>query len=765
MGWDSREPGPEVSALTFLEALFPGDDLPGDLVLWGAPSKRSRWISPQALGEAAHAGETWGALENVYFGLALQSQERAFEAKRREGGTPTPENTRGRNESALAIGALWAEIDTTDGDHKATNLPTMEEAFELLEDLPLSPSALVLSGGGIHVYWFLRELVTIGDETPRHEVERLVLGWQGFIRERMKAKGWKLDETHELARVFRLPGTLNHKYAPPRPVRVDLFEADRRYNPGDFEPYFPEGLEVPVAPVAVEDDGRRLDEADALKLAAYLLERGRKRIEAGEARHVTARWAFLQANDNRIPQGIAASLVEPLERAATRKGGGRPIDPGEFSRVLSWAYGKPRRSPWATVEERLEGPEAEAPPRNAPEEWEDALSSWRETFDRHGITTGVPNVDNVLGGGWRERRLYVLGGLTGTGKTAFALRVAHAAAEAGVPVLFASYEVEDVEIRARLVAPLVGTFYGKALAPDLLPPQERDRLASAWTEYGKGPGSRIFVSVPLPDPDAKIRPGSIAWVKAHAERIARAYGRPPLTIVDYLQPAATFSEGFDGDAGNLRLAVGATSLGLRDLARTVSSPVLVLSSLPRSAYLKRREGYRLPELGDLKESGEIEFNADSVAYLWPERDDWEAHEGDDEERDPLASRPILFRVVKGRQGGTGSALLTWNPPLGTFADAGKPERKAREKRSKGKGKGEAKPFNAEALASLITADGKMNGTAAEIELERAFTIAAGEFNVTRKAFNGIVAKYGERFLEKKRGGIPFLVLAPGEGER
>ena len=761
MGWDSREPA-NASALAFLEALFPGEDLPGELVLWGAPSRASRWHSPAGLEDVARAAETWGKTENVYFGLALQDRARAFEAKRREGGNPTPENTRGRNESAVAIGGLWAEIDTTDGDHKATNLPTMEEAFDLLEGLPVAPSILVLSGGGVHVYWLFRELLTIETEEMRGEVSRLVHGWQAFLRERMKAKGWKLDETHELARVFRVPGTLNHKYTPPRPVTVDLFEPDRRYNPGDFEPYIPEGIEAPVIPQG-EDDGRRLDDAEALRLSAHLLERARTRIEAGEARHVTTRWAFLQANDNRIPKGIAASLVEPLERAATRKGGGRPIDPGEFARVLSWAYGKPRRAPWATVEGKLEADGPEAPPRDAPAEWAAGLEEWRGTFDRHGISTGVPNVDNVLGGGWRERRLYVVAGLTGTGKTAFALRVAHAAAEAGVPVLFASYEVEDVEIRARLVAPLVGMFYGKALAPDLLEAKDRNRLASAWEDYARGAGARIFVSVPLPEPDATPRPGSIAWVKAHAERIGRAYSRPPLVVVDYLQPAATFSEGFNGDAGNLRLAVGATSLGLRDLARSVSSPVLVLSSIPRSAYLKRREGYRLPELGDLKESGEIEFNADSVAYLWPERDDWEAHEGDDEERDPLASRPILFRVVKGRQGGTGTALLAWNPPMGTFADGGKPERKPREKRSRGKD--EAKTFDADALASLVADDGKLNGGTAEIELERAFTIAAAEFNVTRKKFNGIVAKYGDRFLEKKRGGIPFLVLAPGEGER
>lgn len=386
--------------------------------------------------------------------------------------------------------------------------------------------------------------------------------------------------------------------------------------------------------------------------------------------------------------------------------------------------------------------------RDAPSEWRSSLEEWRKTFTRTGITTGLPSVDDLLGGGWRERRLYVLGGLTGSGKSAFALRAAHAAALAGTPVLIVQYEVEEIETRARLVAPLTTPpclFYGKLLASDLLTPRQREDVSSAWERYAAGVGSRIFVSVPTPA-SRLPKPGSIEWVKAEADRIKLSFGSPPLVIVDYLQPAAALSEDFEKD-GNLRLATGKVSLGLRDLSRSLSCPVLVLSSVPRAAYLRKGGkdgGYRLPELGDLKEAGEIEFNADAVLYLWPTREDWEAHEGEDQERDNVAPRPMLFLAAKGRQTGKGSALLTWNPPLGTFTDEGKqPKREPKPKAKKGE---RPKALDVEGLGNLIIGNGKLEvGGLYGIKEARLVDIAKAEHGTSSVALKGLVAKHSERF--------------------
>ena len=405
--------------------------------------------------------------------------------------------------------------------------------------------------------------------------------------------------------------------------------------------------------------------------------------------------------------------------------------------------------------------------RDGAAEWAQGLETWERETEKTGLSTGFPSIDEAMGGGWRERRLYLLAGLTGSGKSALALEFARAAAEKGSPVLFVAYELEELEVRARLIARETGIFYGRICAPDLLHEHERARVRRAWKAFGDGPGNRIFISNPTPG-DRKPKSGSVAWIRDEAARIADRFGKPPLVIVDYLQPAAAFTEDFD--PANIRVAVGKTSLELRMLlARGVGAPVLALSSVPRSSYLSARTGYRFPEMGDLKESGEIEFNADSVSYLWPEKADWETHEGDKEgekEREKGALRPMLFSTVKGRISGTSKVPLEWNPPMGTFRDTGAkytpPPKKA--KATKAAPQGKPKEFGLDALKGIFVCDGKKVPGGIEIETKRLFEIAEGpEFNAGRKAVTALLAKHATSFPRSIREDVKMvLYLTPNE---
>ena len=119
-----------------------------------------------------------------------------------------------------------------------------QDQLALLDELPLRPTFIVHSGGGLHPYWLLRELWMLETHEERKRAARLVAGWQVMLRERAGAHGWKLDSTHDLARVLRVPGTKNCKQAEPRSVRM-LREADTlaldegaeriEYNPSEFE--------------------------------------------------------------------------------------------------------------------------------------------------------------------------------------------------------------------------------------------------------------------------------------------------------------------------------------------------------------------------------------------------------------------------------------------------------------------------------------------------------------------------------------------------
>lgn len=343
-------------------------------------------------------------------------------------------------------------------------------------------------------------------------------------------------------------------------------------------------------------------------------------------------------------------------RRKDRRAGGGPIS-GEMP---------------AVAEPAPVGAAASPLPRTPGLEWDRGLAEWRSGFERRPVTTGLRGIDELLGGGLRERRVYVLAGAPGSGRTSLALRLAHAAATAGCPVLYVSYECEDVEIRARLVAGVVKTPYGQMLAPEGLLQVEREQVASAWKRYAEGgPGSRMLITVPggrdIGEPGQPV--GSMAWIRAEAERRARDFGRPPLVVVDDLKAAVAFSDEVDPFSSGPDFAAARTSLALRLVARGAGSPVLVVASLVPNSILGPHDPWRLPELPDVESSGGLGGNADAVLALWPDGEDWETYEGKGLARDASSRRPVVVRAVKGRQNGPGLARLVWYPVVGTFEDA------------------------------------------------------------------------------------------------
>jgi hypothetical protein len=85
-------------------------------------------------------------------------------------------------------------------------------ALELLERFALKPSAIVASGGGLHVYWILTVAVPLPSEAARATA---------VLRKLTVAVGGDLGAA-EPARVLRVPCTQNHKYDPPRAVELRL---------------------------------------------------------------------------------------------------------------------------------------------------------------------------------------------------------------------------------------------------------------------------------------------------------------------------------------------------------------------------------------------------------------------------------------------------------------------------------------------------------------------------------------------------------------
>ena len=241
-----------------------------------------------------------------------------------------------------------------------------------------------------------------------------------------------------------------------------------------------------------------------------------------------------------------------------------------------------------------------------------------------GLATGISDLDRLLGG-LQDGRLYVVAARPAMGKSLLSLQFArHAAMHEQQRVLFASLEMSDSETAQRHLAAESG------VDPDRLhlgnvKPQD-------WPALLKASSDTEGVPFHLLD-DGDL---SLFKLRAQARQIAVRYDDLRLIVVDYLQLMRA-----EHPTGNRVEDVSEFSRGLKRLARELHCPVLAVAQLSRA--VEQRPDKR-PVLSDLRESGQIEADADCVLMLY--RDDY---------YDPDSERPGEMDIIvrKNRQGRLG----------------------------------------------------------------------------------------------------------------
>ena len=271
-------------------------------------------------------------------------------------------------------------------------------------------------------------------------------------------------------------------------------------------------------------------------------------------------------------------------------------------------------------------------------EAQDAREAGRETL---GIPTGHKDLDRVLNG--LNTGLYVLGGAPGVGKTSLALQWACEAARE-LPVMYVTYENSPAGLALKAIGRMAG-----------IPPADVER---GRADLGKlQEGARAFGAVA---PRLAFLEGNrrttTAYIQGRARQAMARHGAGRcLVVVDYLQRMAHAS---GSNYGTLRENVSALTLGLRELATRLDSPVLAISSLSRGL-----NNYAKPTLESLKESGDLEFTADVVLLLGA-REEATGNRG---------ARPVDLLVAKNRYGEAERKVsLVFRPALGDFREEAKP---------------------------------------------------------------------------------------------
>ena len=215
-----------TDAVRFLGELFPEIPDKSHLLVWELSSKSSRWFSDISTAATFAQGRN-----DVYVGCALSPKD--FGSKNR-----CPAN------QVTAISGLWVDIDYQHIVHKKRNLPSTIEAATRLAKSILPPTVIVSTGHGVQAWWMFKELWVFGNEKERDHAAGYVQSWQAAIRRQAAQKKWEVDATHDLARVLRIPGTLNAKEGKPKLVTVVEADWNKRYDPSDFDQYFAEQLSL-----------------------------------------------------------------------------------------------------------------------------------------------------------------------------------------------------------------------------------------------------------------------------------------------------------------------------------------------------------------------------------------------------------------------------------------------------------------------------------------------------------------------------------------
>jgi replicative DNA helicase len=265
-----------------------------------------------------------------------------------------------------------------------------------------------------------------------------------------------------------------------------------------------------------------------------------------------------------------------------------------------------------------------------------------------GVSTGFWELDKATNG-FQASDLIVLAGRPSMGKSALGQQCAeHAAKEAG-PVVFFSLEMDADALTDRFLSS-AARIPSQRIRNGRLQQVEWSRLISV-----AGPVSDL--SLILIDKPAL----TAQQIRFMARQTAHRMGSPSLVVVDYLQLVKP-----ERREKVRYLEVGEITRTLKELARELKAPVLLLSQLNRSC--EQRENKR-PLLSDLRESGDIEQDADLVMFLFrPAYYCTPCSQGRKDECTRGHQGLAEVIIAKQRKGPTGTVTLTWLEQYTRFED-------------------------------------------------------------------------------------------------
>jgi replicative DNA helicase len=222
-----------------------------------------------------------------------------------------------------------------------------------------------------------------------------------------------------------------------------------------------------------------------------------------------------------------------------------------------------------------------------------------------GTPSGFKDLD-ALTGGFQNSNLIVLAARPSMGKSALVANIAeNVAVDEKRPVALFSLEMSVTELAQRFIASRA-RIPGDKLRKGMVARNDWPKVVKACETLYQAP---IWIDdssdIDILELRAKAR-------RLHTRELNRGTGGLGLIIVDYLQLMRA-----DPSADSRVQQVGLMSRGLKILARELNVPVIAVSQLSRAPE-QRSDTHKRPILSDLRESGQIEQDADLVMFIYRE---------------------------------------------------------------------------------------------------------------------------------------------------
>jgi replicative DNA helicase len=221
--------------------------------------------------------------------------------------------------------------------------------------------------------------------------------------------------------------------------------------------------------------------------------------------------------------------------------------------------------------------------------------------DITGVPSGFPTLDKVTYG-WQNTDLIILAARPAVGKTAFALNLARNAAlhpTKGTAVALFSLEMSAGQLVQRILSAESEIWLEKISRGKMEEHEMKQLYARGIQRLAQAP---IYI-----DDTAAL---NIFELRAKCRRLKNT-GNIGLIIIDYLQ----LMSGTGERNSNREQEISTISRSLKGLAKELKVPIIALSQLSREVE-KRKDGNKMPQLSDLRESGAIEQDADMVMFIY-----------------------------------------------------------------------------------------------------------------------------------------------------